>query len=252
VGVLDDQYSLGRCGVSGSTVRDWGAALLDQLSLSVADAQAIPPGGLGDIELTMTDGTRQWIEVKAQSKKPRFADLTQADWVRDETDALRKLFIVDGGFRSQLSEPVADGLTTLDGGESLVDWSFEELWLADVALLYSSSRRAMAGVERPSDLVGFLERKHLVHLTMEGIRSIRLDLIAAVQDVLDGRPLFRSVGPLPRADAKVWLSTESTPARSSIDFIYSVGNVQNDGTVLGRHKMNARAIARSSSTIVIS
>ena len=172
--------------------------------------------------------------------------------MKNETDALRKLLVVDESFRGRLSEPVADGLTMLDGGNSLSAWSFEELWLADVASLYSSSRRSMAGVETPSDIPGFLERKYLVHLTMEGVRAIRLDHIAAVQEVLAGRRLHRRISTGAKSDAILWLSAEGEPQRGSIDFIYSVGNVQNDGTVLGRHKMNARAISRSPSVIVIS
>ena len=252
VEVLDQQRDLGRFGLPGETVSEWTAALLDELGLSVGKAQALAPGGLGDIEVELSDGTSLWIEVKSQSKKANFRDLTQADWVRNETDALRKLLLLDEPFRDFLSEPTLDGLTMLDAGEALEDWRFEDLWLADVALLYSTSRRLMAGVTSPMGINGFLDRKFLVHLTKEGMRSVRLSDIPAVKDVQDGRKLHRKIKRGRVADAIVWVSTEEFPRQGMIDFIYSVGYLQNDGTSIGRHKMNAHAIERSNDVVVSS
>jgi hypothetical protein len=168
---LDAEKRAGNSPQTASQIRTRLDRLLRGRFEGVTDAQALGAGGPGDLEVR-TRTTHHYVEVKAQLEKPSLDDITQADWVRNETDALRYLAAHDREFRARLSHGNASLLSSdpsdFDG------WSFASLWLADVALLCDSSARAVVGVATPADLAAFLRRKHILHLSATEERLLPL------------------------------------------------------------------------------
>lgn len=245
---LSREVSTGRCGVGVDAVTSWIETIVDHLGLPVQESRTPSPDHLGDVRLTLTDGSHVWIEVKAQTTK-KFSELVQADWVRDETDTIRWLVHNDRQFQELSSDWVIDELDLPRPAHEYFDnWGFKDLWLADVGLLHSRSRRHSAGVIQPTDLPGFLSRKYLIHVSKEGARTIRLDRLQCVQDVLAGHEPRVLLTPGNASDTKLWISTEGEPRRGSMDFIYYTGYRSG---VLGRHKLHHHAVARSRDTFVV-
>ncbi len=240
---LATEVARGRCGVGVDAVSSWIEEIVDHIDLPVRKSETPSPDHLGDIRLTLSDQSHVWIEVKAQTTK-RFSDLTQADWVRDETDTLRWLVKYDHRFRELSSDWVTEQLGILQPADEYFEgWGFADLWLADLGLLHSRSRRMAAGIRDPADLPDFLSRKFLLHVSNEGARLIRLDRLQCAQDVIAGGEPFCSLNPGSTSDTKLWLSTEGPPRRGSMDFIYYTGY---QSGVIGRHKLNHHAVNRSS------
>lgn len=246
------------CG-RGSDARDAHAALKDEVALrdmpdaadhvvaqidraiapikpQVAAAYALPDGHPGDIELRLHDGCIGWIEVKAPWTK-QFVDLLQTDWVRDATNTLRWLLDNDPRFHALLHPETADALreTAVPRG-----WSFEDCWLADVALLPTTEALADAGVASSAGLYSFLEAKWLVHWACDGVRSVRLADIPAVAAVRQGARATYRVDKTAKTEAAVWVGVDGfgEPARGAFLFVYYVGYPK----VLGRHKAAHRLI----------
>ena len=240
---LAKEVARGRCGVSVDAIDSWIKQIVDHLGLPVRKSETPSPDHLGDVRLTLSDESLVWIEVKAQTTK-QFSDLVQADWVRDETDTLRWLVKYDEQFHELTSDAVIEQLGILQpAAEYFGSWGFADLWLADLGLLHSRSRRITAEVHEPHDLPNFLARKFLLHVSNEGARLVRLDQLHCVQDVIAGAEPFRVLAPGSSSDTKLWLSTEGPPQRGSIDFIYYTGYRSG---VLGRHKLHHHAVDRSS------
>ena len=239
---IDHEVDLGRCGIPGAEAVRWLYQLADDTGLDVVSAVTPTPDNLGDVRLTLRDGTFVWIEVKAQTTK-NFGDLLQADWVRDETDALRWLALNDARFQRLISPWIKDSLEVYDAKFQFSGLSFEQLWLADVALLHDRPRRATAGVYSAGDLAGFLGRKYFLHLTLEGARLTRLDRLPLVDRVLSGGKAHLDIQPGQTCEARIWVSSDGFPTRGSIDFIYYVG--YRSLNVVGRHKLHPGSLKKS-------
>ena len=79
---LDTAKRRGESGMSGTSVLRLLNQVAGRLALSVRDAKANPSEHLGDVKVSLTNGGTIWIEVKGQTKKDWFADITQADYVQ--------------------------------------------------------------------------------------------------------------------------------------------------------------------------
>lgn len=243
---IDKEVDRGLCDVSGSDTARWLRNLADQAGLEVESAVSPSLDLLGDVRLTLKDGSTVWIEVKAPTKK-RFGELLQTDWVRDETDALRWLSRNEPDVKRLLSPWVHECLQINDPTWQFGNLGFTDLWLADLALLPDRPRRAVAGVKGTADLLDFLGKKYLLHLTTEGARLVRLDGLACVQRASAGEKLWLDVNPGGKCDAIVWLSGRGAPRRGAIDFVYYVGYRSG---VLGRHKLHPSAVATAAGLMV--
>lgn len=245
---LDTEFDRGRSGLRSGTAVPWIEAIADHLGLPVAQATAQPADLLGDVRLTLDDGSHVWIEVKAQTTKT-FRELIQADWVRDETDAVRWLCHFQPDVRKLLSRRTLDELGVDDPARHFGHWSLPGLWLADLGLASTRARRAAAGASDLNGLSEFLGRKYLIHITCEGARCVRLDQLHCAQRALDLDSVHLAVSAGGKCDAIVWLSTEGPPRRGAIEFAYYIGYRSG---VLGRHKLTDRAVRSSDGLFVVS
>jgi hypothetical protein len=126
------------------------------------------------------------MEVKAQLRKVSMADITQSDWVRDETGGLRALLdhqpqVTDSfskRLRARNRNSLAAHLTPLPG------LGFAEHWVADVALLTTKAKCDAAGVSDKDTLKAFMSRKFLLHVFKGSARLVALADIPAVGVVL--------------------------------------------------------------------
>ena len=244
---IDNQVALGRCSVAGRTAELWLRQLAEAANLDVIQAETPSPDQLGDVRLTLRDGSFVWIEVKAQTKK-NFADLLQADWVRDDTDALRWLAHHEPDVERLLSPWMRDVLSVHNAGSFFNGLEFEQLWLCDVALLPGRARRATASVTNADALADFLQRKYFLHFTQQGARLVRLDRLPLVDRVLAGTPASIKVQSSAACDARIWVSSEGNPARGKMDFVYYVGYRTG---VVGRHKLHPHAVSMADELVEV-
>jgi len=246
--LLGFEYANARCGMDPDVIVRLVTQAVGQLALDVADALAQPMDGLGDVRASLRDGSSAWFEVKAQTKKERFADLTQADWVRDETDLLRWLRYNDRAFATRLPHWIADRLTVPDPSAYFSGWGRDSLWLADMALVSLRAARLRAGIASPLELRAFLNRKFVVHLTREGIRIVRLSLLGPVAGVLAGHPVSMQINYANKTAASIVFALLSPGARLSAHFTYHLGYPSG---VVGRHKLHAASFAQSPQMIEV-
>ena len=242
------ECSIDRCGMDPDDIAWLVTRAVDELDVNIADAVAQPLDGLGDVRASLMDGSFVWFEVKAQTKKDRFADLTQADWVRDETDLLRWLFYNHGDFAERLPPWVADLLTVADPGMYFRGWDWDWLWVADMALVPSRAARHRAGIDSRDALQDFLDRKFVMHLTREGVRIVRLSLLGPVAGVLAGDPVAVQLNYANQSAASVALASPGPVMRGTVQFSYHLGYPSG---VVGRHKMHAVSLARGPHTIEV-
>ena len=245
---LDDEVEAGYCGVASSDLVEWLDEIAAHLGLPAVEAVTPAPDQLGDIRLTLSNGEYVWIEVKAQTTKG-FRDLMQADWVRDETDALRWLLQHDRGYAALAAPWVRETLEVGNPVRHFGDWTFGDLWLADIALLPDRPRRAVASVVDRETLGSFMSQKYILHITYEGARIARLDSLRCVQDVLAGGRVYIEVAAGGSSNSIVWVSTSGRPVRGQIDFAYYTG--YENSWVVGRHKLNDRALSRSDALFTV-
>ena len=245
---IEQQVAKDRCGVDPTVLSQWLRQLADTLGLDVVEAETPSPDQLGDVRLTLADGTYRWIEVKAQTTK-RFSDLIQADWVRDETDAIRWLMYHNPDFHGLCSAWVRDSLEMYNPTRHFGDWSFEGLWLADLGLLYNSSRRKAAGAVDMTSLIDFLGRKYVLHVTVDGVRCTALANLDCVHDLAAGGTAKLDIAAGGAANSRVWVSTGAPPKRGAFDFVYYTG--YESLMALGRHKLTDYALQRASGLIVL-
>lgn len=214
------------------------------LNLSVRDAVPNPSQRLGDVRVTLTNGSEVWIEVKGQTKKMKFTDITQADYVRDGTDFLRRYVameprldrLIKGDLRAELA--VDEKLTFTVG------WSLEDLWMADLALLETEAKKRRAGVTSPSDLARFMNDKYLVHLSMEGVRTLRISELRPVIAHRAGQKTWIDLDTSSAAKiAAIRVAVGAAPGRKTTDFTYHVGYKTSHAP--GRHKLHDRALSES-------
>lgn len=220
-----------------------------QLAFEVSDAVANPGEHLGDLKVSLGDGSSVWIEVKGQTKKQRFADITQADYVRDGTDFLRAMFqnnadfsrLFDAGLRDELGIDAPLTFTR--------DWSLADLWMADLALLENETKKMRAGVRTPRDLTRFMEAKYLVHLTMEGVRYLKIANLRPVAALKQGQSLHVELDTRSKSKvAAIRLAVGCKPGNRSTDFTYHIG--YKNSLAPGRHKLHSFALSEASNIAV--
>jgi hypothetical protein len=234
---LDAEKSLDRCGINGRALLQmvqWGLNQIESLPSGIAKAQ--PIDRLGDVKI----GNGQesiWIELKAQTKKFDFRDITQADWVRDDTDFLRYLFEMTD-LLPEIPFWVADQLETQGARRKFKNWDAAHLWLADLALVHSAELRESAGISGKDEFINFLDRKYLFHLTQSGIRVVKFADIPAVAETALGEPVSLQVV---ESGASAFKVKVKSGASSRVNFTYHVGYeaTSRSPQVLGRHKLHA-------------
>lgn len=238
--ILRFECSIDRCGMEPARIVQLIVRALGQLGLDVSDSLAQPLDGLGDVRASLRGGSSVWFEVKAQTTKDRFAELTQTDWVRDETDLLRWMFHSDATFATRLPAWVS-ALLEVDNAVRYFDgWSRDSLWLADMALLVSREVRERAGIHSPADLHTFMAKKFVLHLTREGIRVIRLDHLRPVAGLLAGAEASISMNYANRTAASIPIACPGPGSRGGVHFTYHLGYPTG---VVGRHKMHGISLA---------
>ena len=221
---------------------------VNELQLDVTDADAQPGDGLGDVRATSLDGTRYWFEVKAQTTKDRFRELTQADWVRDETDFLRWIVMREPTTDLRLPYWARERFLVDDADNYFEGWDRDSLWMADLALLVNRDARKRAGVYLPGDLIDFFRNKYLLHLTREGVRVSRLDTLAPAASYYDGEQPQVSLNFDNQAAVSIALRCPGRPRRGSTHFTYHVAYPTR---VLGRHKLHSLSVDEATPTLEI-
>ena len=240
--LLTIEHAGGRSLMSAEHLDSLTSQVVSHLGWTVHDAVANPRERLGDIRVDTAVGAPFWIEVKAQTMKERFADITQADFIREGTDFLRSYAreeprfdsAVTGDLREQLGMDVA----MLHGAR----WSLQDLWIADLALLVDDRKKGRAGATDGTGLHDFLRRKYFLQFCKEGARIVRLDDLGPVRDMLAGSTMFTNLKMTNSGNvASIQISAGEQPAHGSTDFTYHVGY----RNAPGRHKLHEHAIARS-------
>lgn len=243
VAELNIAHRVGKSKMSGSKVERLLTKVCASLDWDVRDARAQPPDRLGDVRVVLSTGEIRWIEVKAQTKKSRFADITQADYVRDDTDFLRRFDKVNHEFNMRINPELRIALQLDRPITELDAWSLESLWIADLALIDTDQKKRNAKVTSQDELTSFLQRKYLLQLCMEGIRYVRLDQLGPVDALLKGSEMMTVVRENRGSTAVIQISAGHSPGRSTTDFTYHVGYKNSDA--LGRHKLHSYALTRS-------
>lgn len=239
---LESEYQRNRCGIDPATLTDWVVQAAKQLPFKAVEADHQPGDHLGDVALLDGNGEQMWIEVKAQTKKNRFADITQSDWIRDASDAMRWLAAFDSEFDRRLTPALRKDLAVRGApSDYFGTWGFPELVIADIALMPDRSRRERAGVRTPDELRGFLERKYLMHVTREGLRMIRFDHLVPVASWLSGSTIEHEFKDSNSGNVvSVPTACPGPVAHGGTHFTYHLGY----NNALGRHKLHAASIGR--------
>ena len=237
---LEHEYAIGRCDIAPATLVEWIREAVSALPFEAHEAVHQPGDRLGDVGLVDRSGEPWWIEVKAQTKKASFSEITQSDWIRDVSDAGSWLTVMDPAFGGLLPEDLMDDLCPTWLPDDYFDgWDFASLVIADIALLPDRDRRHRAGVQSPADLRAFLDHKYLMHLTQEGLRLCRFDRLVPVAAWLAGDSLNFALKDTNRGNVvSVPVSCPGPVVRGSIHFTYHYGYT---GAV-GRHKLHAVSV----------
>lgn len=180
---IDHLYATGHSGLKGSVIRDWFSELAMGLGLSVRCARREHPDVLGDASAELADGTRIWFELKTQTLKAAFVEMTQADWVRDATTGTSWLCDNERAVAGSVS---AAALRELRSPVVPAGWTFEDAWLGDLLLLTDEAKRRATGAVDRTGLARFAELKYFVHTTREGARVIRMADLSPVAAILGG------------------------------------------------------------------
>jgi len=243
---IDQECDRERAGLSGSTQAD----LFEELLSDWSEARQGFSGGsatetaLSDLRLRSTAGRRVLVEVKAQTKKAKFSLITQADWVRDDTDLLRRFARDDPWFEAARAGgwgrgPIRPVLASLAAGAS-DDLGIGELWVSDVGLLTSASRRERAGAESAQGLRRFLDRKWLLHVCEEGARLVPLGRIPAVERALSGvHPTFEVLPNKVDYTDRYGAGKLRVKHGTRTLFTYHLYVTRSKGKLMGRHKVHA-------------
>ncbi len=235
----------GRSGIETAALASAIVQAVKSLNLDVVSSTPRPLDGLGDVRCQLRSGELIWFELKAQTTKPRFGDITQADWVRDDTDFVRYVSLHERVVRSALPSWAIEILNVDQPDEYFSGWDFKGLWAADMCLLSNRTKREVAGVRRPADLVSFAKRKILVQIAQPGIRMVPFASIAPIKAVLDGSEVDRQFVKANQSAISIQLSSPGRAGRGTTNFAYHVAY---PSSVLGRHKMHAVSIELSPKT----
>lgn len=244
---LDVAKRHGASKMTGARILRLVSKVEQQIGLVVQSAKANPKEHLGDVKVSLGDGSTVWIEVKGQTKKEKFADITQADYVRDGTDFLRAFAKANSKFDRLISQELRFDLGLDTPLTFTSKWSLPELWLADLALLETEDKKSRAGVRTPRDLAVFLDSKFLLHVSMEGARYLRLSDLRPVTAYRSGQKFQTSLGSNRSSAALIRVAVGMTPGRSTTDFTYHVGYKN----AAGRHKLHDLAVAQSSKLTIV-
>lgn len=229
---LDREHGLGNSPLSAAVIHGRLAHLLLPAFRNVRSARPLPSGGAGDLEI-ITPTEHIYVEVKAQLEKQVLTDITQADWVRNETDALRYLFVADNNFRRAIS-PQNQALLDSDP-DDLRGWDFASLWLADVALITNASLRGTLQIRTPTDLAAFMARKYLLHMSAHDDQLVRLSELPPVAHAIQSRAAVTyTLNTRNRSEVAIPV----TVAGSRTVFTYHV-YAPTSGQAKGRHKVHA-------------
>jgi hypothetical protein len=241
---LDREYDDGHCGMTGTEMRDVLEELLGNWSEAGAgfvDGSSLIDG-LGDAHLRNATTGNLYIEVKSQTKKVGFRDITQADWVRNDTDFVRHHALNHTFFDSHRAAKHAV-VTDLLSGWTPAGLDVGMLWAADVGLLHDTAKRQHAGAQDGPTLRSFLDRKWLLHVTQSGGRLIRLSDIPAVRSALDGDTLncrFEENPQAPKSKRVGVAKIQVLDSKEEPVFTYHLYETKATKTLLGRHKAHAR------------
>ena len=232
---IDLEYKSDRSGLTGESVTNALSSIANDLGMSFDQVRPHPSDQGGDVKAAAS-GISTWFEIKAQTKKAHFSDITQADYVRDGTDFLRRYLLDDSNALRHVTAKTASELGLGSGVDVDDRWSICDLHAADLCLLTSEESRMKVGVKKPSDLADFASRKYLLQLTQEGARLIQLSHLAPIRDILEKRfPSMRL-----KTSNRNELSIQMDYA-GGVDFTYHIGYAN----APGRHKLHARALTRS-------
>lgn len=231
--LLSGEFAAGRCGVEPDVLDEWLDDLAGRSGLRPTAVVSQPPSHLGDLEL-QSDDDPSWVEVKAQTRKETFDAIREADWRRDATDALRLLRDQDAIFARYLPDwaKVAYGVAP---AVELEGWSFSDLFIADLAGLFTPRLRIEAGVANAAQLGAFLARKRLLHVTQEGARLVVLSDLVPVVRWLDGAPVNAAFADNDETAVALKVTVGGNPGHGTTHFTYHVAYKK--GT-LGRHKLH--------------
>lgn len=246
--LLTLERAAGRCGMDPAVVEELLSSAVRQLGFKVKQAMPQPPDRLGDVRALLRDGTTRWFEVKAQTKKDSFSAITQADWVRDETDFLRWLNHHDPDFSHQLPLSLRQLVTVPDPIGYFDGWDRDTLWLADMALVSSRSAREQADIRDVKALREMLERKYVVHLTRQGVKVIPMTSIAPIAGILRDDPVDIGYRSGNITSACIMLSSPGPAGHGFTQFTYHFGYPA--GTI-GRHKMHSVSLTDCAGTIEV-
>ena len=244
--IIDDAYKADLSYMRGKRVFSLIDKTCKYLSLDVLDAEASPSDGLGDVCIKLKDGSKLWVEVKGQTKKAKFRDITQADYVREGTDFAKKFAKLNPAFDKLILGNLRTELALDDGASSIKNWELADLWVADLALLVNEKKRKRAGVNSPADLPKFLKKKYLFHLCMEGARIVRLDQLNPVKQVLSGDKIHTVIKTTNKSVAAIQIAVGEEPTSGRTAFTYHFGY----NNAPGRHKLHHFALASSEATKV--
>jgi len=244
--ILDEEYRRGASNMSSSSLDSLSSQVVEHLDWSVRSATASPSDGLGDVRVNLAGGEKVWIEIKAQTKKRRFGDITQADFIREGTDFLRQYANREPDFDCLVTGELRYELEIDIGLSEYSDWTLEDLWLADLLLLVNDKKKRSAGATTSSGLRKFVAKKFFLQFCEEGARLIRFDKLGPIADVLAGEPIYAKLKLSNKSVASIQVSAGSPPSHASTDFTYHVGY----NGAPGRHKLHNCAVSRSKDLIL--
>jgi hypothetical protein len=216
--------------------------------LSVVSASACGQGEAADVLVECHGGRIVRIEIKAQTTRPLFKHLQNADWIRGETDFLGALVETDPAASGHLTAALRDAVDGAYVREH--GWGLSALWAADVAGLTSSAVRRRLGVLTPADLTSFVASKYVVHTTQQGLRMYRLADVPNLTSGLAGRVSYALIGP--RSGSLLTVRTRGdgqTPRRGGIHLTYYLG--QNNRPDHGGHHMHEAFFAGAAPALTV-
>lgn len=235
--LLRVERTQGRCGTEPFLIRRWIHEITRQSGFRVHSARTQTGLQTADVTLELRGGDEILIEVKAQTTK-FLRQITEADWVKDETDALRWLAAWEPRFQRGVPDWVLQFLEVPSPRAYFRMWDFSSLWLADMALLPTPAARARAGVTDVDELWRFIDRKFIFHLGMDGARLVPLSGLAPIRALAESSPVELALKHNKKAEVAVLVASPGPPGVARTQFTYHVGY---SPTVFGRHKMHAAA-----------
>lgn len=228
--------SRGYCGVAPARIDGWLASLAGKLGWTVASAHRIAPFDHADVEARLSTSEFRWFELKSQLTK-RYSEITQADYIRDETDFLARLSAEDSAYAAHIGGQFAAWLQQPVHLSYFRGWTrLEDLFLADMAGLRTRGKRLSLGVTNRAGLNRYVDAKYLLQVTQDGARVCELRELAPVKFIRAGGKLHWQL----RDNSKgrgLWILD---PATGKPWFSY---NLYRPSRPFGRHKLHAHALA---------